>query len=205
MEKLREALIQHGAPVVPVLEEALTKGSRAQQALKECKDIAWEKIHSGHWKDVPLVWRQLYALCCLEQGAHTLKATADPRRLKVALRDLDLALMMGAPDYTAQINDLIGQYERVLGAGPPASVSSSTAAPATDSAVTPPDMMIEATERGAPALSHPLPRVFRPDLMSFASQYMEKQQPVVLTVRRSLCHAVIAGKGGTKARRPRQK
>lgn len=26
------------------------------------RDLSWEKLHTGHWKDVPIYWRDVYTL-----------------------------------------------------------------------------------------------------------------------------------------------
>jgi len=32
---------------------------------KELSEVSWQQLHTGHWKDVALAWRQLYSLSCL--------------------------------------------------------------------------------------------------------------------------------------------
>jgi hypothetical protein len=34
----------------------------AQTVSEVLLEISWEQLHSGHWKDVALEWRELYAL-----------------------------------------------------------------------------------------------------------------------------------------------
>jgi len=53
--------------------------------------LAWEKLHEGHWKDVPLVWRQLYAYAALVVAIVLVRQN----RFDKALSTLDLALLMG--------------------------------------------------------------------------------------------------------------
>ena len=56
-------------------------------------DYVWEKLHTGHWKEVPLAWRQMHsatkfvsALAALTEG-----------RVSDALQEVDKGILMGAP------------------------------------------------------------------------------------------------------------
>ena len=86
------------------LDQALA-GERARCAhlADICREAAWEKLHTGNWKDVSLVWRDayglsvvLYTLACLpaEQSADHLPA-------------LDLAVIMGSPRFRELVDELI--------------------------------------------------------------------------------------------------
>ena len=56
-------------------------------------DYVWEKLHTGHWKDVPLVWRQMHSASKLISA---LMALREGRTIQ-ALQDLDRGILMGAP------------------------------------------------------------------------------------------------------------
>jgi hypothetical protein len=63
-------LIDHGgAPCVPLItklcEFILNKNQDAVIIAKELSEVSWQQLHTGHWKDVALAWRQLYSLACL--------------------------------------------------------------------------------------------------------------------------------------------
>ncbi len=67
----------------------LSSGSWAQIAL----DYSWEMLHTGHWKDVNLVWRQCYALAALLKVVSLARAD----KLEEALVITDKGILMGAP------------------------------------------------------------------------------------------------------------
>ena len=57
------------------------------------RDIVWEQLHHGDWKDVPAIWRTLYShssllisLCHISNG-----------NLTKAMMELDKALLMNNP------------------------------------------------------------------------------------------------------------
>ena len=35
------------------------------QISQELLEIGWETLHHGHWKDVPVIWRELYSYASL--------------------------------------------------------------------------------------------------------------------------------------------
>ena len=60
---------------------------------KVVKDRLWEELHSGHWQDVPMASRRLYALVMLLRGV-VLTRTG---KYKEALEAVDHGLLMGTP------------------------------------------------------------------------------------------------------------
>lgn len=79
-EELRR---QHGSPCLPLLEKALQHGQQAEPA-GPCRagsilqELAWEKLHIGNWKDVQMVWRDLYSLGCLLVASGKLAPSLPP-------------------------------------------------------------------------------------------------------------------------------
>ncbi len=35
--------------------------TKCSELCEELLQISWETLHHGHWKDVPLIWRDLYS------------------------------------------------------------------------------------------------------------------------------------------------
>jgi lysine-specific demethylase 8 len=61
--------------------------------IRRIKQLAWEKLHCGNWRTVPVAWRHLYALCArleLWLGRHTLSFID-------FVSGIDLALLLGHP------------------------------------------------------------------------------------------------------------
>lgn len=59
-------------------------------------DFCWEKLHTGHWKDVSLEWRLLYSLSCLVKACVLLTLYGNIAASEAMLQ-CDKALMMGSP------------------------------------------------------------------------------------------------------------
>lgn len=102
-----------------------------------CQDLAWEKLHTGNWKSVSPVWRDLFSYACLvaalmhlqqldpssheacalimsEGGSGTEAASCNKpiadslhKAVATAMHELDMAAIMGGPLFTAEIDSLI--------------------------------------------------------------------------------------------------
>lgn len=84
--------VQHNANTFPSRREESTSHSNllwAQIAL----DFTWSKLNYGHWKDVPLIWREAYATSALFKALGLMKI----ERLREALSELDKGIILGAP------------------------------------------------------------------------------------------------------------
>ena len=100
-------------------EPAGHTASRASRAADLCYAVSaalWEKLHSGHWSSVPVAWRDGYAAACVLSASLELQgvcgklgpgaslspsdsggADSAPRKEERALRQLDMAALMGGP------------------------------------------------------------------------------------------------------------
>jgi len=73
-------------------------------------ELAWGKIHTGYWKDVPTAWRDLYALAnfvvavVLERNKNLLEA----------INKLDLGLLMGGPTFKAFLQNYVQKIHNVV-------------------------------------------------------------------------------------------
>ena len=54
---------------------------------------SWEQLHTGHWEDVSLTWRKLYAVASLLKAACLTKNG----KLQEALIQIDKGILLGAP------------------------------------------------------------------------------------------------------------
>lgn len=82
--------------------------SQGDEKLAEAAyELAWEELHTGPWQNVPLVWRDAFALVCL------LLASCHERahRSDEALRFLDLGVIMGGPRFRVDIDALLHRIQ----------------------------------------------------------------------------------------------
>lgn len=56
-------------------------------------DYVWEKLHTGNWKEVPLVWRQMHSATKLVSAVAALREG----KVAEALQEVDKGILMGAP------------------------------------------------------------------------------------------------------------
>ena len=67
--------------------------STYKRKLRRIKQLAWEKLHCGNWRTVPVAWRHLYALCTRLE----VWASRETAPFSVLMQQLDLALVLGHP------------------------------------------------------------------------------------------------------------
>lgn len=158
-----------GRACAPLLAAALAAAAaRDARALalpaQALQDAAWEQLHSGHWSRVDVAWRDAYALSTLLAAAAA-AADASTRQLRWALRQLDLAAMMGGPRFRPLVDEALAAAERALAAAAPAPPprprplgGGAAAAPL------PPGALADAARR--------VPVVAPPSLEAFLTHYM---------------------------------
>eukprot|EP00898_Chlorokybus_atmophyticus_P007899 jgi/Chlat1/810/Chrsp104S01274 len=73
-------------------------------------DVAWEKLHTGPWRSVPIVWRDAYSLASLLLAHLTHTNNNDSH--EVALKTLDLAALMGGPLFRPLIDVAINHISK---------------------------------------------------------------------------------------------
>lgn len=85
--------------------EHLKNGDKIEiENLEALKEICWEKLHTGHWKDVPVEWRDAFAL---SQFMIVVARSEMKETFHSETKDLDLALMMGGDRFRTEIETLI--------------------------------------------------------------------------------------------------
>ena len=70
-------------------------------------DLAWEKLHTGDWKDVDEAWRDLYVVAAIAAHmgcARRVRAGARGRRTLAAL---DRASLLGGPTFRDELERAI--------------------------------------------------------------------------------------------------
>ncbi|KAK4441494.1 Lysine-specific demethylase [Sesamum alatum] len=80
------------------------------RAAEAAKDMAWEQLHSGPWHSVVPIWRDAYAMACL----HVAKHHYSSGELELALRALDMGLIMGGLALRDDLNLCVGKVTAAL-------------------------------------------------------------------------------------------
>jgi hypothetical protein len=88
--------------------------SEARNKAQILKHLAWEILHTGPWKDVPEVWREVYSFAVLVSSLSLLSKCGNrsqPERCALTfsgiLRRLDVALLVGGPVFARLIHPII--------------------------------------------------------------------------------------------------
>ncbi|GER25069.1 2-oxoglutarate (2OG) and Fe(II)-dependent oxygenase superfamily protein [Striga asiatica] len=96
-----------GYAFASMVARAAAGDTRAAEAARE---MAWEQLHSGPWNSVVPIWRDAYAMACL----HVAKHHYSSGELTLALKSLDLGLIMGGLTLRDDLNSCIGKVSAVL-------------------------------------------------------------------------------------------
>jgi hypothetical protein len=121
-----QRLDDDGAPLPATPTAAIAPAPSAGEfpPRRQLQQRAWKELHSGHWADVAIVWRQLYERAALAEvllladsnaaaGDAATFAALSPDALNHALRQLDLCLLVGSQDawLTRCVHSLVPQLE----------------------------------------------------------------------------------------------
>lgn len=181
------------------------RAGEAQSLALALSQLAWEKLHEGHWKDVPLVWRQLYAHASLVKALGLVRE----EQFDKALGALDLALLMGGGPHAMprelwdQLHELIGHCQTKWreqmtmapshgadGRSSPPQGPTTSERKATDTQPTQvgeeneDEDEEEGEEEGGKRFKldlQPVERIRRPSMERFLRDYMQKGVPVIIT------------------------
>lgn len=74
------------------------------------EDWTWERLHSGHWEDVPLHFRELYSMAILLKVDGLKKCG----QLKEALRTADKGILLGAPILNNRLQKMADEIVKEL-------------------------------------------------------------------------------------------
>lgn len=162
--------------------------SLAEQLAEEVLDITWEKLNTGHWKDVKLAWRHIFSyaslikVMCLYNKEPTAAKT-----IKEALSACDRGLLMGAPIMNGILTQLATCLHTVE-----QKLSSSSSIPdnkihhqcdeETRGAGKQESKRMKTSHHAIPIIldEHQISREANPSLHAFLVDTMEKESPVVI-------------------------
>lgn len=92
--------------------------SRWKECVAICKmllDITWEKLNTGHWKDVSLAWRKAYSFLSLLKALSEFAQVCEGDTkvsLATAIRTCDMGLLMGAPVLGNVLNSVVDALQQ---------------------------------------------------------------------------------------------
>ena len=69
-------------------------------------DFTWRKLNSNHWKDVELIWREVYATAALFKALSLLRVG----QMQEALIEIDKGILLGAPVF----GDILKKFASTL-------------------------------------------------------------------------------------------
>ncbi|XP_035684803.1 lysine-specific demethylase 8-like [Branchiostoma floridae] len=169
-----------GAPFFFVLAQSAERlfQGRFQESLgfaTNVLDYSWEKLNTGHWKDVDVCWREVFTFGSLfkavcQYGMRDRFNTMD------AIKTCDLGLLMGAPVLDNILSRLVAVLQN--------SARGTTKRPQEQCSKSPPTSQVPKRPRTLilPVIDSEkkVPRVHCPSLKSFLLNYMRKRQPVII-------------------------
>ncbi|KAK5884560.1 hypothetical protein CesoFtcFv8_018367 [Champsocephalus esox] len=147
-----------------------TSASRMLTA-KVLLDFSWEKLNTGTWRHVDKEWRRVYSYGCLFKVAALCRGDPSPEDVLEALRTCDMGLLMGA----AIMEDVLQVIVRIL----QGEVRMSTKG---EDSEHPQVKRIKMECPHVPVIREELaiPRVKRPSLESFNTNYLLPLKPLIL-------------------------
>ena len=109
-EHLANLATCRGSSVLSRFRDVLVKWRDGQEVSKRdaeaLREICWEKLHTGHWSEVEITWREAYALaqlCCVA----VLWREHGEDAVDQMLKELDLAIVMGGSAFRPEIEKLL--------------------------------------------------------------------------------------------------
>ena len=136
-------------------------------------DMNWERLNTGHWKDVAVEWRFAYTFLSLFKAVCEFvqfKKTAKKENLSNAIRTCDMGLLMGAPVNSNILTKLVAQFQNLYTDHILASNDLSTTT----------KKKVKTTDSPIINLENVLKRKQNPSLEDFKNNHMDKEEPVVL-------------------------
>ena len=189
VKKLRDGLVAIGGPhCATKMDDAVAAHARcdflSQHLLsEEVIEYAWDHLHHGPWRDVPAVWREVYAI------GGVLRAEVEFRNCDsaAAIQTLDMVLMMAGPrilniNVTELVDTIQAQIARTQPPTAPKSPAREASAAPMLKKMKTTHLAVEVNETaGLMKIESKtaVQRVREPSLQEF-QQYMGGRQPVIV-------------------------
>ncbi|XP_051118615.1 lysine-specific demethylase JMJ30 isoform X3 [Andrographis paniculata] len=107
-ESLLQRITEEGGYAFAAM--AARAGGGDHRAAEAAREMAWEQLHSGPWNSVVPIWRDAYAVACLQVAKYHYASG----EFKLALRALDMGLIMGGLTLREDLNLCIGKASAAL-------------------------------------------------------------------------------------------
>jgi hypothetical protein len=147
------------------------KNNNFNESLKlsnELYDLCWEKLHTGHWSSVRLIWRDAFAFSTWLTTMNKIKMMKQEnlQQLQEIMKLLDLGIMMGGDRYREDLHDLVEQIHSfcVKCYGYPSS-----------------KIITEQPQLKRKKYSDNIQRISNPSLTQFIEKFYKPQIPVIIT------------------------
>jgi len=114
----KESLLQEAKKLPPkvIVDHILTSEESSYRQLTAAQDFLWEKLNTGHWKDVDPCWREAYALAALRRAGTVadMRHEDDSAVIGDVIRMLDFGFLMGYPIMDNLCSKLAGKLNELL-------------------------------------------------------------------------------------------
>ncbi|KAG0569684.1 hypothetical protein M758_6G103800 [Ceratodon purpureus] len=109
LEFLNQVRNEGGVVFAGLAEKAY--GGADEKAAEAAYELAWEELHAAPWDNVPVVWRDAFALSCLSLASCHRRANRPVEALKV----LDLGVIMGGPHFRTELDSSLQSIASATG------------------------------------------------------------------------------------------
>ena len=99
----------------PPTDGDASEASRSTFLIRACDvlvDLAWEKLHTGDWKDVDEAWRDLYVMASM--AVADARGGFAPARAAQTLASLDRASLLGGPTFRDELERAIANAQEAM-------------------------------------------------------------------------------------------
>ncbi len=143
-------------------------------------DFTWEKLNTGHWKNVPLHWRHAYTYLSLMKAVTDFAMSVDSPSsttagLKNAIKSCDMGLLMGAPVMDNVLTKVVFRLQTILHNH--LKLNHSSAQKEQDES---PKKKSKVSPVANISLVNAVDRICNPAIESFKSSFMDTGEPVIL-------------------------
>jgi lysine-specific demethylase 8 len=140
-------------------------------------DITWEKLNTGHWKDVALTWRLAYSYVSLLKALCEFATSSSSNKygLKAAVKTCDMGLLMGAPILDNILSKIVTLLQPVVS---PLQAKGIEKGQCEKKRLD--DSEICNVKRLKINPLYEVPRIYCPSLEHFRDTYMNLETPVIL-------------------------
>ena len=153
-----------------------SKWDMSHRYSKALLDMNWEHLNTGHWRDVAIEWRYAYTLLSVIKAVCEYvqyRTTSDKEKLISAIKTCDMGLLMGAPVNDNMLVKLVAEFQNIYAKQFPVSLSNNGGSDV-------PNKKMKISSRPTIDLKNCVKRIKSLSLEYFKSNYMDKEEPVVL-------------------------